>query len=145
MRKHKPRKVWTPLPPKGLRPKLDGEQMRDLALAHLVNLDDIASGSATSDVMWQWAESVLIWQRVAQTIGQGEPEMDAQAEIAKSVIERFKRTGKVGFSGPEYQEAKRGVEVMDALAAVVDRPTAVAACAWSERHMPKAHGWGMEA
>lgn len=36
------------------------------------------------------------------------------------------------FTGPEYQLAKQGLAWMDDLAAIVDRPTAVAAADWSE-------------
>jgi len=137
MRKHKPRRVWVPLPPKGLRPKLDGNQLTDLALAHLTNLDDIASGRADSSVMWQMVEGVLTWSRVADLLEVGQEEMRAQLEIATRVVERFGRTGKVGYSGVEYQAAKLGVEVMDELAAMVDKPTAIAACAWSEAQTMK--------
>jgi len=132
MRKHTPRRTWIPLPPRGLRPRLTRDQVRDLALAHVTNLDDVASGRATADVMWQMAGGVLTWSRVAQLTGTGVPEMAEQLEMMAGVVMRFAQSGRVGFSGIQYQTAKRGVEVMDALAEIVDVPVAMAAAQWSE-------------
>ena len=36
------------------------------------------------------------------------------------------------FTGTDYQIAKAGLDVMDQLAELVDRPTAIAAANWSE-------------
>lgn len=131
-RKHTPRKVWVPMPPRGLRPKLAKDQLTDLALAHLTNLDLISRGQADEEILWHMVEAVLLWSRVADMLQVGQDEMRAQLEMATRMVERFGRTGRVGFSGVEYQAAKRGVEVMDELASIVDKPTAVAAADWSE-------------
>jgi hypothetical protein len=58
--------------------------------------------------------------------------MREQLLLCESVLQRYGRTGRVGFSGPELQTAAEGVQVMDQLAEAVDRPTAVAAADWSE-------------
>lgn len=131
-RKHTPRRIWVPLPPRGLRPKLAKDQLTDLALAHLINLDLISHGQADEEILWHMVEAVFLWSRVADMLERGQDEMRAQLELATRLVERFGRTGRVGFSGVEYQVAKRGVEVMDELASVVDKPTAVAAADWSE-------------
>lgn len=68
-------------------------------------------------------------------MGVGEAEMTAQLELALSLIERYRRTGRVAFSGPEYQRAKAGVAIMDELAEIVDHPRAVIAAEWSERRL----------
>jgi len=117
---------------RGLRPKLHVDQVRDLALAHVGNLDTVATGQATEEVLWQWIGGVLTWSRVATVLKLGEEEMTRQLELATSMVERYGRVGRVGFSGPEYQLAKEGLQVMDQLAAVVDRPTAIDAADWSE-------------
>jgi hypothetical protein len=129
------RRVITALPPRGLRPKLTRDQVIGLGLAHMTNLDLISKGQADESVLWQMVEGVFIWSRVAELLGAGVPEMAAQLEMAISVIERFGRTGKVGFSGTEYVLARRGVEVMDELAELVDTPTAVAAANWGEANV----------
>lgn len=151
-RKRCRRQVFVPLPPLGLRPRLDGGQMLDLALAHMTNLDLVSKGQAGPEVLWQMLGGVFTWHRVAELLpahtqvivaapGGTDDEyaevpavaaMRAQLELVTGVAERFGRTRRVGFSGREYQLAKVGVDVMDQLAAVVDRATAVAAADWSE-------------
>lgn len=123
------------LPPPGLRPKLRRDQLRDLALCHLEALDSIARGDAKSATLWDFAGAALTWSKAAELMRIGEAEMTAQLELALSLIERYKRTGRVAFSGPEYQAAKAGVAVMDQLAEIVDHPRAVIAAEWSERRL----------
>lgn len=96
------------------------------------NLDLISRGTASQDEVWHLVEQALTWSRVAQLLGQGEPEMAEQVTVATQVVQRYQRTGRVGFSGLEYSAAKRGIDVMDELARLVDQPTASQAVAWSE-------------
>ena len=135
MKKACRRRVWVPLPPRGLRPKLHADQVTDLALAHLTNLDLISKGQADEAVLWQMVGGVFTWSRAADLLQVGVDEMRAQLELATRVVERYGRTGRVGFSGTEYQLAKLGVQVMDELAAMVDLPTAVAAANWGEEQV----------
>lgn len=129
----RPRRQAKPaLAPRGLRPKLTADQVRDLGIVHITNLDLIAKGEATAEVLLQVMGGVLTWHRVAQIIGRGEAEMVEQLALFASVFDRFQQHGRVGFTGPEYQLAERGVETQDALAELVDQHTAVAAAAWSE-------------
>jgi hypothetical protein len=128
------------MPPPGLRPLLKPDQVRDLGLAHIGNLDTIARGEGTEDVLWQWIGGALTWSFVAGSLEKRNPAryrdaaiaMRLQLQVATAVVERFGRTGRVGFSGPEYQQAKEACEWMDALAEVVDQPTAQIAAEWSE-------------
>jgi hypothetical protein len=120
------------LPPRGLRPRLDAGQLRDLALCHVVNLDAIATGTAPPAILWDIVGGSLMWHRTAVMLGTGVPEMALQLEVATRLVERYARTGVVRFDGPDYQLAKIGLQVMDELATLVDRPTAVAAADWSE-------------
>lgn len=132
MKKRCHRRVVVPMPPRALRPKLATDQVLSLGIAHMQNLDDIAGGRGTEETMWHIVEAAFTWSYVADKLQAGVPEMAAQLELATRVVERYGRTGKVGFSGVEYQVAKLGVEVMDQLAELVDLPTAVAATHWSE-------------
>lgn len=134
-RKRCQRRIVLPVPPRGLRPRLNASQVRDLGLAHSVNLDAIARGEADEAILWQWVGGILTWSRVADLLQAGVPEMQAQLELAHRVIERYGHTGRVGFSGPDYQAARAGVLVMDLLAEQVDKPTAIAAAEWSERRV----------
>lgn len=119
--------------PRAFRPKLAPDQVRDLAVVHLENLDAIANGQGTPELMWQVAGGIFTWHRVAEKLQAGVPEMTALLELVERLIERFKRTGRVGFSGTEYQLARHGVDYMDQLAEIVDRRTAIEAAEYSER------------
>lgn len=117
---------------RGLRPKLHVDQVRDLALAHIGNLDTIARGDGNEEVLWQWVGGLFTWSKAAEMLKLGVDEIEPQLRLATDVIERFGRTGKVGFTGPEYQLAKIGVVVMDMLAEYIDQATATAAADWGE-------------
>ena len=139
MRKRTRRRIVLPLPPPGLRPRLRADQVRDLGMAHWMNLDTLARGEGDETLLWQFVGGVFTWSRVADLLAARNPdytpavdEMRAQLELATRIVERFGAIGKVGLSGLDYQLAKRGAIAMDELAAVVDRPTAVAAAEWSE-------------
>lgn len=132
MRKRCHRKIVVPMPPRGLRPKLARSQLTDLGLAHIANLDALAKGRADEAVLWQWVGGTLTWSRVAELLQFGQHEMTEQLTLVSTVVERYGRTGRAIFTGPEYQLAKDGVAYMDELAARVDRPTAIAAAAWAE-------------
>lgn len=118
--------------PRAFRPKLDTLQQRDLALYHNVNLDAIATGQAEASMLWDFLGGVLLWHRAAELMGVGVVEMAPQIEVATRLVERYSRTGRVAFDGPDYQLAKIGVVLMDELAGLVDRPTAIAAADWSQ-------------
>lgn len=118
--------------PKWLQPKLDDDQVSMLGHAHIQNLETISKGQADSDTLWQWVGGTLTWWRVAVLINAGSPEMDKQVQLVTSVIERYGRTGRIAFTGPEYQLAKEGVDVMDALASIAPQHIASQAADWSE-------------
>lgn len=134
-RKRCHRRITVPMPPRGLRPMLDRSQLTDLALAHVANLDALARGQADITTLWHTVEAAFTWSRAAELLGIGEAEMAQQLAMLEGVIDRYKRTGRIGLSGPEYQTAKQGVQVMDELARLCDLPTAIAAAAWSEKRV----------
>lgn len=118
--------------PRHMRPKLTKDQRIDLGLAHVVNLDLIRTGEADEALLWQYVGGVLTWSRVAELLESGQEEMRAQFDLASALVERYGRTGRVLFTGPEYQLAKLGMGYMDDLAEIVDQPTAALAADWSE-------------
>ena len=137
MKKRCHRKAVTPVPPRGLRPKLDHQQQTKLGLYHVQNLDAIASGEAGTAMLWDYLEQVLVWWKVATLLGAGVPEMEAQLQIATRLAERWKRTGVVRFDGPDYQAARLGVQIADQLAAEVDAVTAMEAALWSVQELAR--------
>jgi hypothetical protein len=134
-RKRCHRRAIIALPPRGMRERMKPETVTTLAIAHITNLDEISRGTASDQTLWDFCGAVFTWAKVSEMMQQGTEEMAQQLDLAAAVAERYKRTGRVGFSGVEYQAAKRGVQVMDALAEVVDIDTAKLAAAWSEERL----------
>lgn len=134
-RKRCRRRAVLPLPPKGLRPMLNRGQRLDLEVIHLQTLDDIAHGRATLDTLLDWAGAVLTWGKAAHLTGQLVDEMTEQHLLWMRLWERHQSTGRVVFTGPEYQLAKRGIEAMNTLAYSVDQAVATQAAAWSEARL----------
>jgi hypothetical protein len=131
-RKRCHRRVITALPPRGLRARMTPDTLTTLSIAHNTNLDEISRGTASEQTLWDMVGAVFTWSKVAELLRMGVEEMTPQLELATRVVERYGRTGRIGFTGPEYQAAKLGVQVMDALAEACDIDTAKMAAAWSE-------------
>ena len=130
----KPRRPrWIAKPPPGLRPKLQRSQVIDLGLAHLANVDAIAKGDGTPEILWQLAGGAYTWLAAASTMAERDPQafaealaaMQAMVVVCDDVAQRWQRTGRVGFSGPELLAAREAVGWMDALAEVVERDDAI--------------------
>ena len=138
MRKRCTRRPVTPMPPPGLRPKLSRDQVRELAQLHYGNIDlMMRHGHATPAILWEMMASALTWSRAAELSGLAVEEMSAQLALMQSVAKRYRDTGRIGFSGLQYQQAKEGAAVMDALAEAVDLQIAKAAADWSEREIER--------
>lgn len=120
---------------RGLRPKLDNAQLRDLALVHAANLDTICQGYGNNAVLYDVVAGVLTWSRVAELLATGVDEMTEQLQMVERVVARYLKHRRVGFDGVDLQIARHGLGVMDALAALADRATAIAAADWSEQRM----------
>lgn len=123
--------------PRAFRPKLTPSQLRDLGLCHNINLAAIATGQAEPSMIWDYIGGVMTWFKVAQLLDIGAAEMALQLEVATRLVERYGRTNRVLFDGPDLQLAREGVMIMDQLAELVDRPTAGVAADWSEAEVNK--------
>jgi hypothetical protein len=106
-----------------LQPLASGDVL-SLEIAHVDTLDQIATGRATAQTLWDWVGNVLTWSRAADLAGMAQEEMGFQLRLCLDLLARFRRTGRVGFDGPGLQLARYGVQVMDALAREVDQFTA---------------------
>lgn len=111
--------------------KLPASKVSQISLYQHINLDAIANGTADSALMFDYVANALCWHRVAQRLGIGEAEMDAQLQVATRLVQRFKRHGRVAFDGPDLQAARLGVMVVDQLAETADEATAVEASTWA--------------
>lgn len=125
------------LPPRGLRPHLPQSQLTTIGIVHMTNLDDIAKGHGTEETLWHVVEAAFTWSRAAERLQAGQEDMAVQLELATRLVERYGRTGIVAFTGLEYQVAKLGTQVMDLLAEMVDKHTAVEAALWSAQQVAR--------
>lgn len=116
----------------GLRPKLNRQQLLELGICHLEQLDAVANGQAEASVLWDWVACMLTWWKVSRLLQVGMAEMDAQCDMVTRLTERWHRTGRVRFDGPDLQLARAGIGVMDDLAELVSLGQAKEAAAWSE-------------
>ena len=126
-----------PNPLAGLLQPLDAGDVLSLEIAHVDTLDQIATGRATAQTLWDWVGNVLTWSRAADLAGMAQEEMGFQLRLCLDLLARHRRTGRVGFDGPGLQLARYGVQVMDALAREVDQFTARQAALWSEEQMAR--------
>lgn len=128
------RQRWKPQPPPGLRPKLSRSQVLSAKLIHLQNVQTIADGSATRQTLYDHAHATLVWLTLARdyqarygTIEEALRAMEAAQAACGDLVERWRRTGRVVFTGPELQMAREAIGWMDALAELVDEVDADAA------------------
>ncbi len=111
--------------------RMNKRDLVHVGIAHIDTLNDIATGAGTYATLRDWVSNVLTWSWAAEAMSLGVDEMGEQLQVCLRLIERHRRTGRVAFDGPDYQLAKRGVEVMDELASQVPRAIALDAVAWS--------------
>ena len=137
-----------PLIPKWWQPKVTQSLQSTCQVIHWDNITAITHGTADEALMWDWVECgltygemmrLLILDGVAFT-----PE--AQAAIAEqlacwpAVVQRFRTTGRVGFTGTELNIARAAANVMDALIGMDRHGIAWAARMWSNEQMAKLKG-----
>lgn len=123
--------------PLDLVEKLPDSDLVSLEIAHADALHELTLGQPTAQTLWDWVSNVLTWSRAADLMALGQDEMAEQLALCMSLIDRFKRTGRVGFSGPELHLARHGVDVMDALASQTTRAVARQAALWSEEQLAR--------
>lgn len=121
-----------------LRP-LTSDQMTRCKLAHWTTIDQFTSGRATETELWDLVYNGFMYAELMRLLkADGTPiTEEAVAAITEhletftSVIERFKRIGRVGFSAPELLAARAAAEVMDQLIEMDRFGFSVRAAEWS--------------
>lgn len=131
----KARRAQPALPPRGLRPRYSAADVQRMQLAHTGNLDGIATGVASETVIWDEVTNALTWTYVSNALGVHQAAMERQLQLVTRLMDRYSRTGRVRYDGPDYQQAKTGVLVMDELATLTDVITAEQALTWAQAEM----------
>ena len=125
--------------PKFWRPALSAEVKLNAKLTHWDLLNRISSGAATFDDLRDWIETGLTYSQMMRMLVEDGTEFTtealdaiaAQIGIYESVIARYGRTGRVGFSGPELLTARAAACVMDSLIELDRHGIAERAAHWS--------------
>ncbi|MDP2074603.1 hypothetical protein [Hydrogenophaga sp.] len=110
--------------PKFWNRPLTSDQMTRCKLAHWTTIDQFTSGRATETELWDLVYNGFMYAELMRLLKEDGDEFTEEAltaiaehlETFTSVIERFKRLGRVGFSAPELLAARAAAaEVMDQL------------------------------
>jgi hypothetical protein len=123
--------------PRDLIERLPTGDITSLHIAHIDTLLQMAGPHATAQTLWDWTSNVLTWSRAAELMGLDEAAMGFQLRLCADLVERWKRTGRVGFDGPGFVLAKHGVDVMDEIARMVPVHVAREAALWSEEQLAR--------
>lgn len=129
--------------PKFFRPKLDADQINSLRIAHWDNLTAFTNGTADKQILLEWMSSGFTYGHMMRLLADEGVEFTPEAEAAlagqietyPAVVDRYRATGRVGFSPAEYLAAKAAAETMDALAEMDRHGIALRAVALSEADM----------
>lgn len=131
--------------PKFWRPKLQAPT-RDLCRTiHWDLIDRFTTGTADREVLWDWMETGLTYHQFMRYLEMdGTPftleAMEAVTEqlaIYESVVARFARTGRVGFSAQELLVARAAAMVFDSLLDLDRNGLLVKAAQWSTETMAR--------
>ena len=125
--------------PKFWRPRLTQAQVLQASIVHHDLLATLEAGGASGAVLFDWMESCVTYLQMMRLLEKDGTEFteDAKQAITRavddtaSVAERFRRIGRVGFSGPELQHARAAAAVMDELITMDRNGIAEQAALWS--------------
>lgn len=125
--------------PKFWRPVLPASVKLDAKLTHWDLVTRISTAAATVEDLWDWIETGFTYSQMMQLLADDGSEFtpEALAAIAEQiasyegVIDRYLRTGRVGFSGPELLAARAAACVMDGLIDMDRHGIAERAAHWS--------------
>lgn len=129
--------------PKFWRPKLPASVRTTAQIVHWDLITRFTDGTAGAEELWDWIETGFTYSQIAHLLAadgvQFEPvAMNALAEQLDSyeaVIDRFRKTGRIGFDAEQLRIARAAAEVMDALIDMDRHGIAERAALWSIQQM----------
>lgn len=125
--------------PKFWRPKLSTAQRLDAGIIHWDLVNRFCDGTATHVELWDWIETGFTYSQMMRMLAEDGAEFtpEAQGAIAEqldiyaAVIDRFRRTGRVGFDAEQLRIARAAANVMDSLLEADRHGIAVRAGQWA--------------
>ena len=141
---YRPMRPAAPLP-KFWRPRLSAAQKLSCRTIHWDLIDRFTSGTADREVLWDWMETGLTYHQFMRYLEQDGTNFTVEAmeavteqlAIYESVVARFARTGRVGFSAQELLVARAAAMVFDSLLDLDRNGLLVKAAQWSTETMAR--------
>ena len=129
--------------PKFFRPKLNPSQITTCRLIHWDAIALFTSGKAGKQDMLDWIANAFTYSQMALLLAADGLEFSDEAyallaeqvEVIPALIDRYRTTGRVGFSGTELQIARAAAYVMDDMLELDRHGIADQAARWSVNQM----------
>lgn len=129
--------------PKFWRPKLPASVRTTAQIVHWDLITRFTDGTAGAEELWDWIETGFTYSQIARLLAADGVEFDPEAlnrlaeqfNTYESVIDRFRKTGRIGFDADQLRIARAAAEVMDALIDMDRHGIAERAARWSVEQM----------
>jgi hypothetical protein len=129
--------------PRWFLPRLTPSQQTTCKVIHWDLITRITGPAATKDDMLEWIANALTYSQMMALLIEDGREFTTEAceLIAEQVllvpklVDRYRATGKVGFTGPELQVARAAAYVMDDVITLDRHGIADQAARWSVEQM----------
>jgi len=152
-RNRRPNRQYQGQMPKFWAPKLVPSQCLDAKIIHWDLIDRFTSGTADKGDLWDWIETGYTYCKLIELHQADGTEFTSEAieavsnqvDIFDSVIQRYKRTGRVAFNGEEMCIARAAAHVFDSLIDIDRHGIAVKAGKWAVQVMDRIRAMKCEA
>lgn len=113
--------------------------LTELGISNWGLLTQLTSAGAADVDLWNWLGSLLMYTHMAERVEDAalHAGLAAAVEATMTVVTRFKRLGRVGFSGPELTACREAVQWMEALAEVTPNAIAIECGTRAERELER--------
>lgn len=134
--------------PKWFRPKLDADQIVSCKVAHWDLIGRITSGIATEHDMWDMVHTALTYSELMRLLeadgtlftDEAKAAITEHLETMPAVVDRYRKTGRVGFSGEQLLAARAAAEIMEQLIEMDRFGFAVLATEWAKAETDRIRG-----
>jgi hypothetical protein len=134
--------------PKWFRKKLDSDQIVSCKVAHWDLIGRVTSGIATEHDLWDMVHTALTYSEMMRLLEDSGTQFTEEAKAAivehmeslPGVIDRHRKTGRVGFSGEQLLSARAAAEVMEQLIEMDRFGIAVRATEWAKAETDRIRG-----
>lgn len=131
--------------PRWFRPRLTPDQQITCKVIHWDLITRITGPDATKDDMLEWIANAMTYSQMMLLMIEDGREFTSEAcalieeqlALVPKLVDRYRATGRVGFSGPELQVARAAAYVMDDVIELDRHGIADQAARWSVEQMKR--------